>query len=450
MHAAEEKLAIVVEDDSSTATALTKAIRSFGFNVQVAGSVAEARLLIERDRPELVLLDVTLPDGNGLELIQAGNSRFIVITGDTTQEVAIRSLRLRADNFLLKPVSLTELRTVVGTPAENAVNDEPGLNPTPEFEPDKSGKNRHGRSLHRDDVLLTGDSRCAKALSSAIQQIARADSNVLISGEPGVDKLSAANALFRRMTTDSVLCQIQCATGNTQLNGKVIRHQFSETIARVFSAAPDQKPVTLILDGIEELSDQHKQELLAYLTPESIVSTATSAGKPRVISIDRSGWLEQATAGDHDVTLRLCLAQFPLRVPPLRHRAKDIAPIAKKLLQAINSRTKTRKVLTDDALATLTAYTWPGNVRQLANTIARAHVSSQHLLNVDEIIQDSSNNSRSASVEALVGTTFWEIERELLNATLRFHDGDKKESAKTLGISLKTLYNRMNAYSISL
>jgi DNA-binding NtrC family response regulator len=450
MNVAGEKHAIVVEDDSSTAIALTKAIRSFGFTVQIAGSVAEARQLIERHSPELVLLDVKLPDGNGLELMQSFKSRFIVITGDATQDVAIRSLRLRADNFLLKPVSLTDLRSVVDAPGKDAVNDEhssPAIAKRRRIESDEIW---HGQSVNRDDVLLTGDSSCAKALNGAIQQLARANSNVLISGEPGVDKLSAAMALYRRKTTGSVLCQVQCATGHIRFNGRLIGNEFSSSLAKVFSPGRDQQPVTLVLDGIEDLADHHKQELLSYLTPASIVADSASAATPRIISIERAGWLEQPATDEQDATLRLCLAQFPLKVPALRHRAKDIASISQKLLQAINTRTKTRKVLTDDAVATLTAHMWPGNVRQLANTIARAHVVSPHLLDVDDIIHDNDDDSRALFVDALVGTTFWEIEKELLSATLRFHDGDKKASAKTLGISLKTLYNRMNAYDISL
>jgi DNA-binding NtrC family response regulator len=445
-----EKHAVVVEDDSSTAIALTKAIRSFGFSVQTAGSVAEARQLIELHSPELVLLDVTLPDGNGLELIQTCNSKFVVITGDATQAVAIRSLQLRADDFLLKPVSLTDLRSVVDTLSEGAVNDEPSFSIPATSRRIESDKIWHRQPAKRDDVLLTGDSSLAKTLNSTVQQLAQVDSNILISGEPGVDKLSAAIALYRRQTTDSALCQIQCATGLTRLNGKIISNQLSDTLARAFSATPGQKPVTLVLDGIEDLATHHKQELLAYLSPESIIADPATACLPRIISIERSGWLEKSAVGEQETTLRLCLAQFPLKVPPLRHRAKDIAPISRKLLQGINTRTKTRKVLSDDALEALTAYLWPGNVRQLANTITRAHVAAQHQLDVVEIIQDSADDSHAMAVDALVGTTFWEIEKELLKATLRFHDSDKKATAKTLGISLKTLYNRLNAYDISL
>ena len=124
-----ERSAIVVEDDANTALALTKAIRSLGFSVRVARTLEQARELFRDDCPDLVLLDVTLPDGDGLELIRETPSelqpRFIIVTGDSRQEVAVRSLRARATDFLAKPITMADLRSVVAQASiPDAANEE--------------------------------------------------------------------------------------------------------------------------------------------------------------------------------------------------------------------------------------------------------------------------------------------------------------------------------------
>ena len=124
-------------------------------------------------------------------------------------------------------------------------------------------------------------------------------------------------------------------------------------------------------------------------------------------------------------------------------------PIARKMLAILNAAKNTSKGLSAESLSALERYDWPGNLRELANVITDAFNKSSRTLSVEKVLLSPDDNEAiSRSLEAIVGKTFWEVEKFLLQATLLAHNGNKKTASKTLGISLKTLYNRLNAYSI--
>ena len=143
------------------------------------------------------------------------------------------------------------------------------------------------------------------------------------------------------------------------------------------------------------------------------------------------------------------LAQFSVRVPRLQQRAEDKLAIAEHLLREINERSGTRKVLSDQAKQALAEYTWPGNVRELKNALHRACIESDASSRIEfrELEEDTSSEVRNQQIGEFIGKTFWQIEKELLYATLDHNGGDKEKTSKMLGISLKTLYNRLHAYS---
>ena len=452
-----ERSAIVVEDDANTALVLTKAIRSLGFSVRVAGTLEQARALFRDDCPDLVLLDVTLPDGDGLELIREAppglQSRFIIVTGDSRQEVAVRSLRARATDFLTKPITMADLRSVV---TEVSVPDAANEELVTGSERLRVATDTLPSSIasERGDVLLIGESHQVHLLDQAIKQLAITDTNVVITGEAGVDKISAAHALHRRTPGPGVLVHVQCATGHVIVGEKQWIDGFSDCLRMAFSRKPEQKRITLVLDNIDQLSESRQQELLGYLTPKGLLD-AESGARLRLVSIKRSsepGVNLTGSAGSLDELLpdlSLCLCQGQLALPALRDRHQDIVPMAEKVLSVLNKQYGTERMLSVDSMETLKSYHWPGNVRELANAIVAAFNKGNPVLDMDNILSPSSDTDAMArSVDSIVGKTFWEVEKCLLQATLKAHEGNKKMAAQTLGISLKTLYNRLHAYSI--
>ena len=452
-----EKSAIVVEDDANTALVLTKAIRSLGFSVRVASTLEQARALFRDDCPDLVLLDVTLPDGDGLELIREAppelQSRFIIVTGDSRQEVAVRSLRARATDFLTKPITMADLRSVV---AEMSIPDAANEELVTGSEKSRVATDTLPSSMasERGDVLLIGESHQVHLLDQAIKQLAITDTNVVITGEAGVDKISAAHALHRRTPGPGVLVHVQCATGHVIVGEKQWVDGFSDCLRMAFGRKPEQKHITLVLDNIDQLSKSRQQELLGYLTPKGLLD-AESGARLRLVSIKRSsepGVKLAGSAGSLDELLpdlSLCLCQGQLALPALRDRHQDIVLMAEKLLSVLNKQHSTDRMLSADSMETLKSYHWPGNVRELANAIVAAFNKGNPVLNMDNILSPSSDTDAMArSVDSIVGKTFWEVEKCLLQATLKAHEGNKKMAAQTLGISLKTLYNRLHAYSI--
>ena len=452
-----ERSAIVVEDDANTALVLTKAIRSLGFSVRAASTLEQARELLKEDCPDLVLLDVSLPDGDGLELIRETpaelQSRFIIVTGDSRQEVAVRSLRARATDFLIKPITMADLRSVVSEASiPDAANEELAT------DPDQSSVMADAllspMSSDRSDVLLTGQSHQARLLDQAIQQLAMTDSHVVISGEAGVDKISAAHALHRQTPDQGVIVHVQCATGHVLVGEQHIVDGFSDCLRMSFSRKPEQRRITLVMDNIDQLSQSRQQELLAYMTSKGLLNVESGA-RLRIVSIKRSqhsGIDCSGLAGSlNDLLpdLSLCLCHGQLNLPALRHRREDIVPMAKELLRILNKKNGTNRMLSADSTETLKRYDWPGNARELANAILAAFNKGDQVLDMDNILLPLSNTDvMMRSVESIVGKTFWEVEKYLLQATLKAHKGNKKLAAQTLGISLKTLYNRLHAYSL--
>lgn len=466
--------AVVVEDDANTAFALTKAISAMGYSVRVAGTLKEAKELMHDDPPDVVLLDITLPDGDGLDLLTDNASykdaRFVIVTGDSTQQVAVRSLRSRASDFLTKPVSMTQLQTAVKNIApKHASNDEQAM-PVSEAESLARALRSAARdaNCNRSDLLLAGKSKKATSLDQLIQRFALSKTNVMVKGEAGVDKLAAAFALHRRTPQAGAVYLIRCATGHVVTSSNHLVAGFSECLSMAFSSHSEENRVTLVLDDVSALSVARQRELMTYLGSAGVLESHT-AELPRIIAIERhvsrgvtNNAINRKAPGTEVKSgcknskaqllddLKLCLDQCELRIPSLRHRREDITAITRKILSALNAEHGSKRIIEDEQLELLLTREWPGNLRELSNVISKAFHTSDYALDIASALPapDDNHDELVTVMDSLVGKTFWEVEKSLLKATLASHDGDKKTTAKSLGISLKTLYNRINAYSL--
>jgi DNA-binding NtrC family response regulator len=172
----------------------------------------------------------------------------------------------------------------------------------------------------------------------------------------------------------------------------------------------------------------------------------------RILAATNRDPMEAVRGGQLREDLLYRLAVFPLHIPPLRERVEDITVLARHFLDEFNAMEQTDKTFAPGSLERLTRYDWPGNVRELKNTIYRAYILADRQVEIGNPGM-SSQPPRPTTVDGVVsvrvGTTLADTQREIILATLARFDGDKRQAAKALGVSLKTLYNRLDVYRTS-
>lgn len=438
---AEKLFSVVLEDDESLAAGYERVLKSLGYDVALCHRITDARAVIRDKAPDLLLIDIDLPDGNGLDLMDElrndTHGRFIVISGDTSQRAAIKSIRHRAVELLLKPVSLNQLRETL-TPRDKAWS-------AVAHERGDSGKVCW---------IMQGSCPALSALRTAMSFSAeQSRGHALIVGETGVEKPEVAMELHRRGRRAGACIVVDCSNEKGEAGMvRLFGQEDPKTGEIIHEGYLDQAASgTLVLDYVEQLSVDSQSRLMTLLDSGQFKRVGASNGARVTVALvgiaRESGTTDiDETALRSDFLVRL--AKTTLVVPSLRQCSEDIIPIANYLLR-VAARNKGIDVqFSDKAKAKLETALWPRNVRELRSVIERA------LLSVDEsgvldigsdLLPEQAGNSKG-DIEPWVGTTVWEMERQLLYATLAHHDGDKALTAKTLGVSLKTLYNRMNAY----
>lgn len=440
--------AIVLDDDQSLAAVLARVVGSFGYDVGVAGSIGQARKLIASREPAMMLLDEALPDGDGLEFMAEIQARrrlnFVVIADDPSQQLAVKCIRARAFDLLPKTVGVDDLKRTIARAGD--LNDEFGANQV----------TRSADLALRVDLssISVGDGNESEALRLRIRQAASSGNDaVVIEGDAGTEKNAIAEAIHvqshRPGRLITVNCRAECDDGapvrffgRRDANGGSVQAGYLE----------QAQGGSLVLDDIAALPSDMQSRLIPFLDQGQFLPEGGAKpikARVSVIAIVRGQTaraLESETLlGD----LHARLAKFSFTAPTLKQRADDALAIAEHFLREQNERNGTAKYLSEHARAVITEHDWPGNVRELKNALYRAVLESEasarlEIRGLNEYLVEASENS---AISGFIGSTFWQIEKELLLATLEHNDGDKESTARMLGISLKTLYNRLHAYS---
>jgi len=445
--------ALIVDDDESFRTSLEMLVQREGFTTATAGSLAEAReRLATTGPPDLFLLDLTLPDGDGLGWLRhepaAAGAETVVITGSTSIDSAVDALRGGALDYLTKPIDRARLRTALLHVARTrALKEEVGS-----LRGELRELGRFGRMVGRSKPMLD--------VYDLVARVAPTDATVLITGESGTGKELVAETIHRcSARKDAVLLPINCgAVSPTLIESELFGHERGS-----FTGADKQRKGyfercsggTLFLDEITEMPAELQVKLLRVLETGAVVrvgGTEPIRVDVRVIAATNRNPEEAVKARRLREDLYYRLSVFPIALPPLRSRSGDIEILAEHFLDQLNREAGTNKRWSRPALDRLRRAAWTGNVRQLRNVVHRAYI-----LAVDEITADSLplpaetpvDRSGGAVLEIPVGSSIAKVERRLILATLEMTGGDKKKSAEILGISLKTLYNRLNVYDAS-
>jgi two-component system response regulator AtoC len=456
--------ALIVDDDADSAASLKELVASEALTVAVAHSLRDARRQAALQQPDIVLLDLVLPDGNGMELFDdtqlVANAEIVLITGHASLETSIQALRMGAADYLVKPINLLQLQgllsRVMKPAALRAEVDtlQADLVQTGHFGP------------------LWGRSPAMRRVYEQISRVAGTGITVLVTGESGTGKELVAQTVHelsrrRRQPFLAVNCG---AISPNLIESEIFGHEKGS-----FTGADRQHQGfferacggTLFLDEITEMPHELQVKLLRVLETGRFMrvgSTHSIEADVRVIAATNRVPQEAVAAGKLREDLMYRLNVFPIELPPLRDRLQDVPLLAEHFLAAIGAQEGTPRRFDAAAIERLVHYRWPGNVRELRNAVQRAYVmASGALVDAEWLPRDAVGGARphgatapgaegadgdaARSITLPIGSSMAQAERALILATLEHFQNHRERVAAVLGISLKTLYNRLKEYS---
>ena len=452
---------LLVEDDPTFRSSLAVLARGAGYEVHEAGDLASARQVLQDGGIDLVVLDLDLPDGNGLDLkLNAAidpDTPFVVVSGDARAQAKAAALRQGASEFLQKPIEATQFEAVLqaahaGRPLRAQVADL------------RASLRDAGRFGH-----LVGRSEAMQRVYDLVARVSTTSVPVLVLGESGSGKELVAQTIHEMSPRQSApFVAVNCgAIPETLIESRLFGHEkgaFTGADARQKGVFEQADTGTLFLDEIGEMPAELQVRLLRVLETSSFERVGGSTSiqvDVRIVAATNREPQEAIAEGLLREDLYHRLNVFPIRIPPLRERADDIELLARHFLDVVNAEEGARKRLGADALAALEGHAWAGNVRELRNAIQRAWILADERIGVQEVgglegggagADASAEPPRPASagpaaVPVHVGMTVAEAERALIEATLARCDGNKRKTAEMLGISVRTLYSRLEAYA---
>ena len=462
-------LALIVDDDADAADMLAVLIAAQGFKVAVATSLSEARKQLALRSPCLVLLDLHLPDGNGLSLFSEesllSNAQVVLMTGHATLETSIEALRLGAADYLVKPVNLDHLRGILKRVMPPRVL-------AAELQTWHERLAQNGRFGH-----LVGRSEPMQRVYQQIERVAATSVTVFIVGESGTGKELVAQTVhdLSRRRSQAFLA-VNCGAISPHLmESEIFGHEKGS-----FTGADRQHQGfferahggTLFLDEVTEMPLELQVKLLRVLETGSFMRVGSGVVRStdvRIIAATNRDPMAAVAAGTLREDLLYRLNVFPIELPPLRARPDDIELLCSHFLQDLAQKEGTPRRPTPAALQKLQAYRWPGNVRELRNAMQRAYVMAEGDWITDEWLPTNGPDNRgngaftlptgtldqpggrtaAAAVTLAPGTSLAQAEQQLILRTLQHFDNHKERTAAALGISLKTLYNKLKGYEAS-
>jgi DNA-binding NtrC family response regulator len=441
--------ALLIDDDEDFRAGLAEIATQEGFAVTTSGSLKEARDHLSREPVDIAVVDLMLPDGEGIGLLQelrdTPGTDVIIISGMATVDSAIEALRLGALDYLTKPLDTSRLRAVLANAVRvRSLKEEVG---TLRSELRKFG--RFGRMI--------GNSPRMQEVYDLVARVAPTDATVLITGESGTGKELVAHAIVELgPRRHKPFIPLDCgAIPPTLIESELFGHERGS-----FTGASQQRRGhferasggTLFLDEITEMPVELQAKLLRVLESGTLTRVGGEARIPvtvRLIAASNRPPKEAIQAKKLREDLYYRLNVFPIVLPPLRDRGEDVLMLADQIMEGMNISEGKAKRLSAKARERIQAYPWPGNVRELKNELQRAFIMSDGAVELDGLTSGPPPSALPSGVDqpAAVGGSLNESERQLILATLERCGGDKKKAAEILGISLKTLYNRLHLYA---
>ena len=419
-----------------------------GHRVTVCPDGLTAVAAIEKTSYDCALVDLDMPGMNGIDVIGkakelAPDMEAVVLTGKSSLESAIAALRHGAFDYLTKPCKLVEIEALLRRVSQKR-----------ELTQKYRALKHHLERLEGNPQLI-GETPSMSKVRLMISKVAPTNSTVLILGETGTGKELVARALHEQsLRSDMPFVAVNCgALPESLIESELFGHRkgsftgADEHRVGLFEVASGG---TIFLDEIGELPKAMQAKLLRVL--ESGEIRRVGENQPtnvdvRVVCATHRDLPEMVAEEEFREDLMYRINTFEIRLPPLRERADDISPLAEHLLRRFRPTAKAdEQLLTDDAVQALREHIWPGNVRELANVIEHATILCDEGP-IDKIHLPQHFDSRKLTGAARRNPgvlSLREIEMQAIEDALERNDGNKPKAAEQLGISLKTLYNKVN------
>jgi two-component system nitrogen regulation response regulator GlnG len=456
---------LVIDDEPGVQYAFRRVFGDEGVTVLAAHSLAEGRARAAADRPDVIVLDLQLPDGSGLDLFRelhaAGPKRPVVfITAHGTTETAIEAMKGGAFDYLVKPLDLDRLSALLGRAFDAA-----RLMQTPAVLPQDPGGDR-----------IVGRSPIMQEMCKTIGRVAPQDVNVLITGESGTGKELVARALYQHSRrADKPFLAINCAAiPENLLESELFGHEkgaFTGADRRRVGKFEQADEGTLLLDEIGDMAPPLQAKILRVLQEqrfERLGGGETVRTRVRVLAATNQDLAKLVEEGRFRKDLYYRLNVVTIAVPPLRQRPGDVAELAHYFLFRFNGELGLDlRGFDPAALALLEGYAWPGNVRELQSAVKQAMLNASGHLILPEFLPESVRQARPAetlpstgNLERLIdellargepevyARVMEAVERTLFNRVLRHTHGHQAQASDILGINRTTLRHKLRALGL--
>jgi two-component system response regulator HydG len=432
---------LIIDDEESIRDGCQQILARIGHDVESTGDPEHGIHLALHNHFDIILLDVLLPKIDGLEVLKilkkdhTITSKVIIITGYGTIPLAVEAMRLGAMNFLTKPFGAEELRNAIHDTLDTAVRNE------------------------KEDTLsmLIGSS---EEMKDTIRRVAQTDSTVLITGESGTGKELVSRTIHNMSKRfDKPFIPVDCSS----LVQNLMESELFGHIRGAFSGATDSRDGrfqiadkgTLFLDEISNINLETQAKLLRVIQEQEIPRVGSSIPEKvdvRLITATNKDLRGEVDSGRFREDLFYRISVVPIHIKPLREHRTDIIELAKHYLYIFRERHKSAAgFFSIDAVKSLNSYAWPGNIRELKNTIERLCVLCDHEeVSISDILYyGQDRHAKAPVVDPFSGKMrLVDVEKDHIEKALKHYNYHMNNTAKFLGIDRKTLRTKIKTYGI--
>ncbi|MBI5213991.1 MAG: sigma-54-dependent Fis family transcriptional regulator [Nitrospirae bacterium] len=422
---------LIVDDEADMALAIQESLKRFGFKPTVYHNPVDVLNELNLADFSLIITDMKMPRMNGIEFLQEIRKKgifvpVIVITGYGTVENAVDAMKLGATDYIMKPFSLESLKRVID------------------------------RILPSEDSDIVAESQVMKNLMAVIREVAKSDITVLLSGESGTGKEVIARIIHKNsLRADKPFVAINCAAiSESLLEAELFGHEkgaFTGAVDKRIGKFEFADKGTLLLDEVSEMAFPLQAKFLRAIQEREVDRVGGRSPIPvdvRIIATTNKDLLSEVKKGRFREDLYYRLNVFPIKLPPLRERREDIIPLAEFFIRRLSQKMGRAFKISGDLESYMLKSAWEGNVRELENLIYRTAVISKAETLLPPVEGVGAQGQEPGGQNAPAGR-MKDMERDLIVNTLRETDGNRTRTAQLLGVSVRTIRNKIKEYGIS-
>lgn len=424
------KSVLIVDDEADMALAIQESLKRFGFKPTVYNNPVDALNELNLSDFSLIITDMKMPGMNGIEFLHEIRKKgifvpVIVITGYGTVENAVDAMKLGATDYIMKPFSFESLKRVID------------------------------RILPSEESDVVAESQVMKNLMAVIREVAKSDITVLLSGESGTGKEVIAKVIHKNsLRADKPFVAINCAAiSENLLEAELFGHEkgaFTGAVDKRIGKFELADKGTLLLDEVSEMAFPLQAKFLRAIQEREVDRVGGRSPIPvdvRIIATTNKDLLSEVKKGRFREDLYYRLNVFPIKLPPLRERREDIIPLAEFFIRKLSQKMGKTFKMSGDLESYLLKNAWEGNVRELENLIYRTIVLSAETL-LPPVERVGVQGQEAGGQNAAAGR-MKDMERDLIVNTLRETGGNRTKTAQLLGVSVRTIRNKIKEYGIS-